>query len=61
MEAIFRELKNEHSNLYVNYATGGGKTLVALCSILDFLDQSKIKAQIIYCARTHDQLKDVAD
>lgn len=37
MEAFFKELKYPYSNIYINYATGGGKTLVALCSIIDFI------------------------
>lgn len=37
MQAIFKELKKKHSNIYINYATGGGKTLVSLCSIVDFI------------------------
>ncbi len=54
MQKIIEQIKEPNEHIYIQSQTGTGKTLSLLCSLLG----SKHK-RIIYCSRTHEQLKNV--
>ena len=56
MQKIIEQIKKKDGHIYINSSTGTGKTLSLLCSLLGSDHQ-----RIIYCCRTHNQLKNVLD
>ncbi len=62
MSAVIRALNNE-SNALLESPTGTGKTLCLLGSVLSWADhynsQNIEKVNVIYCSRTHTQLRQV--
>lgn len=66
MEELIKQLKQGDTNLLVQSATGTGKTLSLLCGTLSWLQEERrmernLHTQLIYCSRTHSQLRNVVE